>query len=165
MTMRTVTKTINVYKFEELTKEAQDKVIQTIAPWQVENGWYEDLYEDAKTIGLQVIGFEVDGNRFAKGRFSDSAMACAEKIQANHGEECETRKTADKFLSDRIDLFVGDSEADESELEEQFLKDILSDYADMLQREYDYLTSREAIIETINANEYEFTEDGKIFNA
>jgi hypothetical protein len=31
-----------------------------------------------------------------------------------------------------------------------------------LEKEYEYLTSDESIIETIHANEYEFTEDGKI---
>lgn len=34
----------------------------------------------------------------------------------------------------------------------------------MLETEYDYLTSKEAIIETIQANEYWFTSDGKISN-
>jgi predicted transcriptional regulator len=32
----------------------------------------------------------------------------------------------------------------------------------MLQKEYEYLTSEEAIIETIEANEYEFTEKGEM---
>ncbi len=32
-----------------------------------------------------------------------------------------------------------------------------------LEREYDYLTSGEAIIETIRANEYYFTEDGTLY--
>lgn len=31
-----------------------------------------------------------------------------------------------------------------------------------LENEYDYLTSKEAIIETVKANEYSFTEDGEI---
>jgi len=32
----------------------------------------------------------------------------------------------------------------------------------MLQKEYEYQMSDEAIIETIEANEYEFTENGKL---
>lgn len=35
-------------------------------------------------------------------------------------------------------------------------------YLDMLQREYDYQTSREQVIESIRANEYEFTEHGEM---
>jgi len=33
----------------------------------------------------------------------------------------------------------------------------------MLQKEYEYETSEEAIVETIKANEYEFTEDGNLY--
>jgi hypothetical protein len=33
----------------------------------------------------------------------------------------------------------------------------------MLRQEYEYLTSEGAIIETIEANEYEFTEEGRMF--
>lgn len=39
------------------------------------------------------------------------------------------------------------------------IQEVLSD----LRKNYDYLTSREAIIETIKANDYDFTEDGKLF--
>jgi hypothetical protein len=51
------------------------------------------------------------------------------------------------------------------ELESEFEADLISEYAHMLQREYDYLTSEEAIRETIEANDYDFTEDGKLFNS
>jgi hypothetical protein len=44
------------------------------------------------------------------------------------------------------------------------LKDILRDYMRWiyrtLEKEYDYMTSEEAIKETIIANDYEFTKDG-----
>jgi len=33
---------------------------------------------------------------------------------------------------------------------------------DRMQKDYEHLTSSEAIIETIQANEYEFTENGKL---
>ena len=39
------------------------------------------------------------------------------------------------------------------------IQEVLSD----LRKNYDYQTSDEAIIETIEANDYDFTEDGKIF--
>jgi hypothetical protein len=32
----------------------------------------------------------------------------------------------------------------------------------LLRKEYEYLTSADAILDTINANEYEFTIDGKM---
>ena len=43
-----------------------------------------------------------------------------------------------------------------------FLSDVERAYLGMLRREYEYHTSAEAIRETIIANEYEFTEDGKL---
>lgn len=50
--------------------------------------------------------------------------------------------------------------------EEQDLVDLLKDFNHwmfkQLQAEYEYLTSDEAVDESIRANEYEFTEDGKI---
>ena len=48
------------------------------------------------------------------------------------------------------------------DMENEFLKSLLEDYSIMLQNEYEYLTSEEAIIETIEANEYEFTQAGKL---
>ena len=44
----------------------------------------------------------------------------------------------------------------------EFLRDVEHEYVCMLRREYEYSTSKEAIRETIIANEYEFTEDGKL---
>jgi len=47
------------------------------------------------------------------------------------------------------------------ELGEEFTKAILEEYLSMLKKEYEYLTSDEAVKEMIEANEYEFTEKGK----
>lgn len=46
---------------------------------------------------------------------------------------------------------------------EQWRLNICRDFYKQLSDEYDYLTSKEAIIETIEANEYQFTANGKIF--
>lgn len=63
-----------------------------------------------------------------------------------------------------IDVYKdGDYAEDKTEEE---LKDILRDYMrwiyKQLNAEYDYRTTEAAIIETIHANEYEFTKDGKL---
>lgn len=49
----------------------------------------------------------------------------------------------------------------ESELTEIF-RDIMQEFYRHLEKEYEYLTSREAIIETIKCNEYEFDEFGNL---
>ena len=46
--------------------------------------------------------------------------------------------------------------------EDDFLQSLCEDYRIILRNEYEYLTSEEAIIETIESNEYYFTEDGKL---
>jgi hypothetical protein len=43
------------------------------------------------------------------------------------------------------------------------LKDFMKWIYRQLERQYDYLTSEEAIVETIEANDYEFTAEGKLY--
>jgi hypothetical protein len=43
------------------------------------------------------------------------------------------------------------------------LRDFMSWIYSQLEKQHDYLTSKEAIIETIEANEYEFTAEGKLY--
>jgi hypothetical protein len=69
-----------------------------------------------------------------------------------------------EHANDGKDLMDGlDDEPDTKDLDKEFLHNLLEDYRVMLQQEYDYLTSKDAVIETINANEYDFTEDGKLW--
>ena len=49
------------------------------------------------------------------------------------------------------------------EIEGDFLNSLCGDYLIMLRNDYEYMTSKAAIIETIEANEYEFTVDGNDF--
>jgi hypothetical protein len=45
----------------------------------------------------------------------------------------------------------------------EFLCDLLEDYRIILSKEYNYQTSEETIKETIEANDYEFTAEGKLY--
>ena len=51
------------------------------------------------------------------------------------------------------------------EMEKEYENDLCGEYLSMLRKEYEYLTSEAAIIETIEANEYTFTKNGKLMNA
>ena len=113
-------------------------------------------------------------------RFEDSPEDVANLILKNHGKTCETYKTAKNFLKERDELvskysdginkdkvsedneYEFDNELDE--LEEEFKKSLSEDYRIILSNEYDYLTSEESIKETIYANEYTFTSEGKLKN-
>lgn len=163
-----------VYFFNELSEAAKKKAIENLSSINVDYSWWDNTYEDARTIGLKITGFDLYRNRHATGEFLLSACEVAQNIFNNHGEECETYKTAQKFMEiwqpvfdeymneESTNFESRESEGHLQELEEEFLKDLLEDYSIMLQNESEYLQSEESIIETIEANEYEFTEEGKL---
>lgn len=158
-----------VYKFEELSEKAQEKVLWKLADLNADYGWWDSVYDDAQNVGLKITEFDLYRNRHCKGYFIGSAVETAEKIVAEHGSVCETHKTATTYLKDRTELVkkyngdnddIIDNECDD--LDSEFLRSILEDYSILLQKEYEYLTSKEAIMETIKLNEYEFDEHGNI---
>ena len=161
------------YKFDELSPEAQEKAIEKLWDCNVEFGdWWNYTYEDAENVGLKITDFDLDYHTI-HGEFTDSADYTASKIMENHGMTCETYLTARGYIQER-DQFLKTAERDEygelatyklehelEDIEKDFLSSLLEDYRMMLNKEYDYLTGREAIIETIQENEWEFTENGK----
>ena len=155
--MRTIR--TKIYKFSELSKEAQQKAIENLSGINVDYDWWQSIYEDAENVGLKITSFDLDRNRHAKGKFTGYAIDTAKDILEEHGKDCETYKTAEKFMSDYDNTLDEDIE----ELEEDFLKSLLEDYSIMLQKECEYLQTEEAIKETIEANDYEFTREGKQF--
>lgn len=150
---------IKLFKFEELSEEAKQKVLQDMYDINISYDWWESTYEDAKNIGLQITSFDLDRNRHAKGELSMPAIDVMKNIMEEHGENCDTYKTAAKYFhSWGLTL-----DEDLEDLEYEFLNDLLEDYSIILQKESEYLTSEEAIIESIEANDYDFTEAGKIY--
>jgi myo-inositol catabolism protein IolC len=163
-----------VYKFDELSAEAQDKAIDKLYDINVDYQWWDSVYDDAENVGIRISEFDLDRNRHCKGRFINYALDTAEAILVNHGNMCETYKTAEAYLAERAAFIKSEmaANADDDEFTEDdiesddidmdFLKSILEDYSIMLQHEYDYLTSSEAIKATIDANEYEFDINGNL---
>ena len=160
--MRTI-ETI-VYKFDELSAAAKQKAVDNLRDINVEPGsnWWKSTYEDAANIGLKITSFDLDRNKHAKGEFMISAIDTMNKIIKEHGEGTETYSIAIGFEA-AIDNIMNDEEKqDIQELEDEFLMNLQDNYADMLQQDSDYLQTDESITETIQANDYEFTEDGKL---
>jgi hypothetical protein len=60
------------------------------------------------------------------------------------------------------DDFFNEYDEDLNYLERDYHHDLNEEMWKMLREEYEYLTSDEAVIESIEINNYEFTEDGKI---
>lgn len=169
----TKTITTEIFTFDELNDDAKNNARQ----WYLSHNYddqqiqWDDIKDDAKTIGLRIKS--LDQHRANKGEFITSAPECAEKIMSEHGKNCETYKTAQAYLKDIVPAPV-DSEGNlveyapewEEERENQdheFLQSLLEDYRIMLEKNYEYIQSEEHVEESIIANGYTFTEDGKRF--
>lgn len=180
-----ITKTITLYKFDELSEEAQNNAFSKLGNINVDHDWWDHIYEDAKTIGLEIEEFYLDLKKIA-GALNEYLLDCCRSIRHNHGKECETFKTAQQYLPEYIQAFVKWKEENKddddypqhwkpvdwleefkytdeaNEITNEFSKALLQDYLIMLEEEYDYLTSEETIKESIEANEYLFHEDGTL---
>lgn len=170
---------IKLFLFEELSEEAKQKAIENNYDINVDYEWWDNTYEDAANAGIKINGFDIDRGSYCEGEFIYGAPECSDLIIKNHGEQCNTFKTASTFIGERDNLVFkysdkinteivaegNEYEFDEdcNELEEKFLKSILEDYLQILRDEYEYRTGEEAIKERLISNEYDFTEDGKMY--
>jgi hypothetical protein len=169
--MRTIE--IKLYQFDELTEEAKEKAREWFRDGYLHEDWWESTYEDAKNIGLKIDGFDLDRNKHATGGLMLSANEVAANIMRDHGDGCGTYELAEQFMEEYSPMLAKymDEEDPEYEshcleddmqyLEDWFEKQLLEEYASMLQNEYEYLLSDENVDDTIIINEYEFNENGK----
>ena len=172
--MKTITTHTTVYKFEELSDEGKAKVLEHYYDINVDFDWWDCTYDDAKTIGCKITEFDIDRGSYCR-LTCDDAHWTACLIVENHGETCDTHKLAKQYLKDREKIFSQAAKDNDGEIPEYPTKDFLDDldaafvralgeeYLSLLRQEYDYQTSEEAIKETIEANDYDFTEEGRIF--
>ena len=165
---------INLYEFKELSKEVQEKVIQDNWNINVEySNWWEGVYEDSQRIGLKLTGFNLDYNTI-EGEFLLSPIEVSQNIINEHGENCNTFKLSLDFqeqwqpiFNDYMNEESANYESRELEikmqsLEDNYLKSLLKEYLKMLNNEYEYLTTKEAIINSLDGNTFE--QSGKIRN-
>jgi hypothetical protein len=172
--MRKETIEFTYYKFDELSDSAKEKARDWYRDGALDYEWWDCTYEDAKTIGLEITGFDLDQRSYVKATFIASAEETAHKIEKEHGEKCETFIDAKAYLVQR-DALVDAAEKDENgdlldeygldnaldEIDTEFLRTLCEDYRIMLRSEMEYLLSDESVDETIQCNEYEFTIDGR----
>ena len=175
------TREYTVYKFDELSDEGKEKAIERYYDINVDHDWWEHIFDDAERIGLKITSFDLDRGRHAKGRLTQGIPAVITDILSEHGPDCDTYKFAIEWKQryrneaarwlwelrknypderNELDDYLDSRQYDD--LEHDFLRELLEEYSCILQREYDYLTSEEAVTESFVANEYDFTEDGRI---
>lgn len=164
--------TIDLYTFDELSKDAQSEAIANLGSINVDYNWWKGVYEDAEHIGLIISSFDID-NHDIKGRFvSDNVDLVAHTILEEHGEQSNTVVSAKNYyfgmngVKAQFTGFVrmSDREAAIEKVEKGFRNELLTDYLRDLTSEYRYRISDSQIIETIQANEYLFTINGDLFN-
>lgn len=184
-----VTKTLTLYKFDELSEVAQEKAMEKLWDINVDYDWWDCTYEDAANIGLEIQEFDLY-RKSIDGKLKVSLIECCRDIRKNHGKTCDTFKTARQYLQEYAEEFaqwrsavLTEEEREEmkhfspkdwlnefewseyaDQITDQFRKALLEDYLSMLGREYDYLTSPEAIKNTIEANEYLFLPEGTLYS-
>ncbi|WCT13292.1 hypothetical protein [Mucilaginibacter jinjuensis] len=166
---------LRLFQFDELTEQGKAKAIANNADYNVSYNWWEMTYEDARNIGLKITGFDLDRAHYCNAEFINDAIYTARQTHLQHGEQTDTYRIATDFQESR-DLIVttwpkdetGEFEqADELDealdnCEDRFLKSLAHAYLRILDAEYDFLTSDEAIAEALTANEYWFTANGKM---
>ena len=136
-----------VYKFDELPDDAKESALEKLWDINVEYDWFDCTIDDAKEIGIKISEFDIDHGTI-KGEYYDDAVDVKKAIMKNHGKTCDTYQTVLEY-----DLRKND-------VEDDLLYSLLQDYLSILRKEYEYLTTKEAIIETIEM--YTFDLDGNI---
>ena len=170
---------IKLYQFAELSEEGKEQAILKLYDLNVDHEWWNFTFDEAKTIGLEITSFDIGRGSDITGNFINGAEECANLIFKEHGAICDTHNTATEYQKDRDALVLKYSDGvqtdrvseeheyefdcDCDELDKEFEHAILQDYLSILSKEYGYRLSEEAIIETIEANEYDFTEKGKLY--
>ena len=159
---------IKVYKFDELDKQTQEKVIENYRHINVDDfQWYDWIKDDFNRLGLEIQEFDLGRRNYVKiyiENFEDTSNYIIEEF----GDSVLIKQTAKNYLKELKEIisnFKEDEDIDR-ELEifdEEYQKEYSEDILSYLREDYDYQVSDEAIIETIEANDYNFTWNGEIF--
>lgn len=151
------TKTINLYEFDELDDSAKTKAIDDNRCMNVDYWcWWHNVYDDAKMIGLDITSFDLYKHDIEGQFINADAFDVANKIKVEHGFDTATYELADEFLKE----YAKADDDDIDDLSDDFLKSLLEEYRILLDKEFQWLTSDEAIIESLTSGQYEFNKDG-----
>jgi hypothetical protein len=146
----------------------------------VEYDWWDCTYETLKECRIKVNSFDIGRRQECEIEFLEDGYAIATSIVETFGEAMDIVKDAENFIKDRDAIvkkygegndtdgysvkyeFYDEFDEEEEDLTHEFQRELSCEILHWLRDEYEYLTSEQAIIETIEANEMEFTEEGKL---
>lgn len=159
---RQITKT--VYEYHELSERAKERARDWFMQGDDGQFDWDCLKDDAKTVFLELHGT----HRYRmSGAFMNDARHTISAILSNHGQECETYKTACRYKKELDALAWTEEKGDDwdedayNEKCEEFLNEILEDYRILSEKNDEYRASDEYITEMMQANGYTFDENGR----
>ena len=159
---------IKVYRFEELDKQTKEKVIENYRYINVDNTfWYDCIKEEFNSLGLEIKEFDLDRGNYAK-IYIDNFEDTSNYIIKEFGDSVLIKQTAKNYINEYEKIQANFKEDEDVErevelLDDQYEKEYSEDILSYLRSSYDWEISDEAITETIEANDYDFTTDGKIY--
>ena len=178
--------TTMVYSFNELSEAAQERALNAFRCINVEYDWWTyGAYDTIRTAG-RLLGLDIDRIHFDTYLYCifnadyEYVRGAVKAIQAEFPHATDLHDVARKlqdlqkrhFYSLSCAVTKGRTTNRYScfrfgeDYECKDLGDIIDDFAHwarvLLRDEYKYLTSDDAVKEAIEANEYEFTEEGKL---
>jgi hypothetical protein len=187
--MRTETTTRTLYKFEELSDDAQQHALEKLWNLNVDHDWWECIYETI-TAAARCLGIDCTVGGCDLGRGQSIGLRGAYEYRKGW-----RAALAQEFDGDTLAELVGIGEELQSAQRRAFylasielhpvtygtaytvyskfgayvtgdLTDALRSFEHwawrLLHDGYEYLTSDDAIKETIEANEYDFDENGNL---
>jgi len=180
-------KQITVYTIDELDEEVKNDIIEKNRYYLVEFGWWDGCLDEFENL-LNDYGMEIlDDNNFS---FDLQRKSLTISLYVNNCrklfEKVLSPETKNKFFYEclkreenpyvdvsinhnmKADVYIEwkEEEFDENLIDEieseinKFLQKLKRTFMEILEDEYEYITSDEAILDTIRANEWLFTKDG-----
>ena len=189
--MRTIR--TKVFTFNELNENAIEVAVKQFSEINTNWNWHENTLSEF-VAELNEKGFE-DAEIFFSGFYSQGDGLCFDAkvnishfaetvnekrivklIEANWIENVEIEKTSNsnhyshektRYITAYLNGYTNIDKVYTEFIEkiEATRLQLCKDFYKILANEYEYLCSSEAIAETIIANDYEFTIEGKLFNS
>lgn len=179
-----------IFKFDELDESAKEKAREWYREGALDYDWWEFIYDDAKTIGA-LFGLDIDdiwfngfycqgsGSAF-KGSYNykkgglkevisyapqdkelHAIVKALQDVQRRNFYQATATISAYRDSSIRVGVEHPTNIVQDADSIEEALEDFNHWIFNRLEREYEWLMSDECVDEMIEANGYEFTEDGR----
>ena len=153
--------TIDIYKVSELSGKVQTYVLDKYRDVMTDYQWWDFLYEDARRLGLEISAFDTYYKTISI-EYTDDAEDTANNILSEWGEGTDMYLLASTFLQEYTKLVTADEQDDDDikYIQDEFLRELGEEFLSMLDKEYEWRTSDEAITEYLEDNQYMFTANG-----